>query len=335
MSNKRSYNLCSEEGNVLVGPGRKKLAHKRVGATQCGKVANQHNPKRLFPDLSRPEEPERWISARELTIYRSLPPHPRVPKVRKNNPKIGGFSTQSFSHGDLRTYLTSKRSACTSSLRSKWCAQAAEAVALLHQYDIIHGDILPAHFLLDDVLDLKIASFHSATMYGEASAISIIQPRYRHPWASFGMTMQEVDIFALGGVMYLIQTGKDPFHNVDPDEIELLYERGVFPDVGIVNAGTIIMKCWRDEVSAADVLEYFKKPNNAANGCAVNLEAIEEEEERGDEVKDVGHGSQNYTSEEGPDSEEAFTVQEHDSFFICEEDCCLKVLDEDQTATTN
>lgn len=332
MPDKRPFKVCPKDNSAKGIRSKKGLAPKRTGASEDTKTTKRHRHDKSFRELSHPEELAKWISARELNVYRLIQSHPRIPRIRKSSCGTKGFTTQVFSHGDLRTYLTSASASYTSELLRKWCVQAAEAVAVLHRHDIIHGEITPAHFFLDDALDLKISSFHSATVYGEAMAVSVVEPRYRHPWVSFGMTLQEADVFALGGVLYFILTGKDPFHDVNTDEIEQLYEIGAFPGVEKLTDGPIIMKCWKDEVSAIDVYNYFKGSSDT-----ITEDPPTGQERDADRVEDESNAvinGPNDTSQEMLNDAELATPGQ-DTLSICQEECCVKVLDEDQAATTN
>ena len=51
--------------------------------------------------------------------------------------------------------------------RLQWCIEAAEAVALLHSYDIIHADINPHNMLLLEHLGLKLIDMSGSSIDGK------------------------------------------------------------------------------------------------------------------------------------------------------------------------
>ncbi|KAI5291625.1 hypothetical protein KEM54_002725 [Ascosphaera aggregata] len=199
------------KSNPSAAGNERRVNHRRAASWSGDTSTYPDQFQRCSTTLPPLQEHTKWISYRELEILHRLPQHPRIPRIKDVTSISGGYRMIAFPYENVRAFITSRAEACTSSLRLKWCIQAAEAVAFLHKFGITHGDVLPAHFLLDEMLDIKISSFHAATTTEEAAAPSVIEQRYRHPWASFGMAMQEHDVFALGGVIYFIQTGKDPF----------------------------------------------------------------------------------------------------------------------------
>lgn len=71
------------------------------------------------------------------------------------------------SNGDIRRYF-SKVDFKTVPMqqRQKWVYQSAESIAYLHSRDVIHCDIHPNNFLLDDKLDLRLCDF-AGSLSGE------------------------------------------------------------------------------------------------------------------------------------------------------------------------
>lgn len=51
--------------------------------------------------------------------------------------------------------------------RLQWAVEAAEAVALLHSYNIIHGDIKPQNMLLYKHLGLKLIDMSGSSIDGK------------------------------------------------------------------------------------------------------------------------------------------------------------------------
>jgi hypothetical protein len=49
-----------------------------------------------------------------------------------------------------------------------------------------------------------------------------------------------------------------PYGDIASDEVEKLYRAHTYPDVTSLACGDIITRCWRMEVSAAEVHAYFE-----------------------------------------------------------------------------
>ncbi|KAI1758618.1 hypothetical protein GGR53DRAFT_226733 [Hypoxylon sp. FL1150] len=61
------------------------------------------------------------------------------------------------------------------------------------------------------------------------------------------------DIFALGSTIYFISTGYAPYHElIYEDEVEKLYEDGVFPGLDGVSLAEAIALCWRPGAEPAE-----------------------------------------------------------------------------------
>jgi serine/threonine protein kinase len=71
------------------------------------------------------------------------------------------------SHGSLQAYMDEKNNLISTTLRKKWCRQATESVAYLHDTGAIHSDLRPDNFLVHATsstsLDLWFCDFGGST----------------------------------------------------------------------------------------------------------------------------------------------------------------------------
>jgi eukaryotic-like serine/threonine-protein kinase len=90
--------------------------------------------------------------------------------------------------------------------------QAARAVQVLHDNDVLHRDIKPSNFLLDSSRVL-VSDLGSAKRLAEASRITVTTgtPAYMAPEQVMGDPLDaRADVYALGVMAYELITGKPP-----------------------------------------------------------------------------------------------------------------------------
>ncbi|CAH0022712.1 unnamed protein product [Clonostachys rhizophaga] len=85
---------------------------------------------------------------------------------------------EDHANGDLDTYL---KNHCDTDAgtRQKWALQAAQALRALHCAQVIHQDVTPRYFLLDDSLDLRICDFAGSSFPGHTSSTGAPGSRYQ------------------------------------------------------------------------------------------------------------------------------------------------------------
>jgi serine/threonine protein kinase len=205
--------------------------------------------------IAYPESKARRQSLRdiehEFRVYQRLPrQHDRLLQMVKYSPE-DGLVLQYLPAGNLRQDLQQATATITVSQRLRWACDAAEALHLLHAHGIIHCDVKPENFLLDGTCRLKIIDFSGSSFDGKiGSAIegtSFFLPR---SWDDESTV--QTDIFALGSTIYEIMTGKQPYDELDDDEVESRYSRQMFPSVQSMHCGQITMGCWRGHIRTAE-----------------------------------------------------------------------------------
>ncbi len=92
----------------------------------------------------------------------------------------------------------------------RWVAQAAEALTVLHQHDVIHGDVKPANLILDHtgrivLVDLGSSSAPlTATLRGGT-------PGFRAPEVAAGAPADGArDVYGLAATAFALLTGRAP-----------------------------------------------------------------------------------------------------------------------------
>ncbi|WEW56964.1 hypothetical protein PRK78_002423 [Emydomyces testavorans] len=201
------------------------------------------------PFFDEDEEQHRLDIAFEATVYEKLGPHDRLVKFLGHSDK--GLVLEYMENGCLRDYLTKHHRNTPMSQRLKWASQAAEGLQLLHANHIIHCDVKPRNYLLDNNLNLKIIDFSGSVTPGSKPR-SCEGTRYYLPRDFRSPATADRDIFALGSTIYEIIIGSSPYQEIPSNEIPKLYEKRMFPDVSNIPCGDIIHRCWNCEVESVE-----------------------------------------------------------------------------------
>ncbi|PLB47751.1 kinase-like protein [Aspergillus steynii IBT 23096] len=185
------------------------------------------------------EEDHRRNMRLEAQIYSMIGEHPRVPKLIHWDPKTCCLEIEHLENGNLKELILQNHQNITPQHRLQWSKQAAEALTVLHRFEVIHCDLSPRNFLLDSQLNVKIADIGGASLCGSDPSATPAT-RFRHPdydWNVFPVFGD--DIFSLGSLIYFIMTGSYPYEEISSDEVEKLYDAQRFPDVSFVVCGNV------------------------------------------------------------------------------------------------
>jgi serine/threonine protein kinase len=136
-------------------------------------------------------------------------------------------------------------------LRRKWATQAAEALVFIHSNGVIHCDIHPNNFLLDENLNLQLCDF-SGSLFGSLDGGAMESTRFFLPRDWRDPPNVKTDLFAFGSVMYYIMTGREPYADLPEDEVTAKFERKEFPDVKGLICGSAIKGCWAGDFGSAE-----------------------------------------------------------------------------------
>lgn len=186
----------------------------------------------------------------EDCILSTLGDHNRI--VKYLGREEHGLRFERAAKGDVRSYMSTVRPDSISvQLRMKWSTQAAEALAFIHSRGVIHCDIHPSNFLLDNALDLWLCDF-SGSLYGNLDGAGMESIRFFLPRDAVAIPSVKSDLFALGSAIYYIMLGREPYDALSEDEVTARYSRGNFPEVDSIPCGKIILGCWEGGFNDAD-----------------------------------------------------------------------------------
>ncbi|KAH6719746.1 kinase-like domain-containing protein [Leptodontidium sp. MPI-SDFR-AT-0119] len=185
----------------------------------------------------------------EHHILTALGTHPRL--INYFGKDDYGLRFQFEANGDIRRYF-SKTDFKTIPIqqRKEWVRQAAESIAFIHSKDVIHCDIHPNNFLLDEKLSLRLCDF-AGSLFGELDGKAMESTPYFLPREPLSTPNTKSDPFALGSVMYYIIAGREPYDGLSEDEITARFSRGEFPSVDKFECGQAISGCWTGKFNSA------------------------------------------------------------------------------------
>jgi serine/threonine-protein kinase len=131
-------------------------------------------------------------------------------------------------NGSVEARLETRRVTLVDAIR--WTREALDALAHAHELGVLHRDVKPGNFLLDDDERAVLSDFGIAEDTArQLLANSAVYGRHAAPeLLNGGASSQATDIFAMGCTMYRLLTGQYPFqapHDVltgPPSDVHLL-----------------------------------------------------------------------------------------------------------------
>lgn len=199
------------------------------------------------------ERINRESMACELAVYRLLGDVPFAPKLLGWDAVSCTLTLEDQANGSLEAYIGSGHDADTKT-RTKWAAQAAKALAGLHVREVIHADVAPRNFLLNQDLDLLICDFAGSSFSGRPVPPSAPGSRYQaKPWGRDYVPTEADDIFGLGSVLYFIMTGNEVYSDLADDEVERRLQLQDFPAIPSPH-GWIVDACWTGYFTTAEAV---------------------------------------------------------------------------------
>jgi len=155
---------------------------------------------------------------REVEVLKELKSHPHIVSL------IDFFETSETFHvvlelasgGDLMRRIT-KRKRYTEQDARALAKNFLTAIEHIHSHSIVHRDLKPDNLLLgsedDDTIGLKVADFGFAKKCPGKLRTRCGTPAYVAPEICVGVPYNEaVDVWSCGVILYLILSGKIPFH---------------------------------------------------------------------------------------------------------------------------
>lgn len=138
----------------------------------------------------------------------------------------------------------------------RWAQEAAEGLAYIHSKGIIHADVGCHNIIVDKAGHVKYIDFAGSSIDGEAALVCYEWCSYQ-PGNEIGVG---TDIFAFGSMLFEIETGRVPFHELGRTldmgllvrTVDRLFCEGRFPLVDMLFLGSVVSGCWNGRYLSMD-----------------------------------------------------------------------------------
>ncbi len=188
----------------------------------------------------------------------------------------------------------------------RWFAATASGVAYLHEHGIVHRDLKPGNIFCDEheqvvkIGDYGLSKFISCSRRsGQTESVGTFH--YMAPEIGKGVYGKEIDIYALGIILFEMLTGEVPFEGESTQEI-IMKHLTTDPDVDIVPEGfrRVIAKSLRKDPE----LRFRSVPEMVAElpwpELAENSQRIISQHSVGPMVLGAGGRSEKYSTDPYP-----------------------------------
>ncbi|KAF8874575.1 kinase-like domain-containing protein [Gymnopilus junonius] len=212
--------------------------------------------------------------ANEEAIYKTLESHPCIVKFLGTDPPTRQIMLAYLRNGNLLFHLQSN-SDIPLATRLTWAIEIAQGVAHLHARDVIWADPRLQNVLLTDDYHAVLCDF-GLSVYKAPYSYKFSKgppPIYSCPIGYNARTPRRRDIFGLGVILFVLLSGRFPFHTdlfpSPPEEIAVMDKHDAssydvisgkcgdfdrLPPLLHSYFGSIVTKCFAIEYQSADVL---------------------------------------------------------------------------------
>ncbi|KAF2244976.1 kinase-like protein [Trematosphaeria pertusa] len=191
-------------------------------------------------------EPNRTAVQTERAIYKRLGSHPCITKLLYAHRDMLVLERLQY---PLRKRLQDLHAAGRFPLHEdvlRWALQLAQALHHVHLSGVLQVDIGTYNALLDWDDNVKLCDFAGSSIDG---SIPTVFPSIhsQHPNIPAKAPSVQSELFALGSMLYEVETMRKPYHDQPDSDITRLYAAGEFPDTSALLLGGVVTRCWRSE----------------------------------------------------------------------------------------
>jgi serine/threonine protein kinase len=125
-----------------------------------------------------------------------------------------------------------------------WAQQITDGLSYLHSKRVLQVDIGAHNILLDWNNNVKLCDFAGSSI-DDSEPTVYPGIRFSHPKLSIPSI--EAELFALGSLLYEIETTRPPYYGKKDSEVPELYSKGHFPEITELLLGYVIQSCWQQK----------------------------------------------------------------------------------------
>lgn len=140
-----------------------------------------------------------------------------------------------------------------------WALQTVEGLNHIHLCGVKQVDIGTYNVLLDRKENAKLSDFAGSSLDGSASTVAPSVHSAHLSLSTMEPTVQS-ELFALGSLLYEVETTRRPLDDKTEEDVEALFGSNRYPATNEMMLGEVIRKCWTmTYFSASEVVADIKR----------------------------------------------------------------------------
>lgn len=125
----------------------------------------------------------------------------------------------------------------------RWALQITQAIHYIHSHGVMQVDIGAHNVLLDQYETAKLSDFAGSSLDKSKPTVAP-SAHSEHPNMPHTKPSIQSELFALGSMLYEIETTNKPYPDKNDQELKELFKADIYPDTGKLILGKVITNCW-------------------------------------------------------------------------------------------
>ena len=179
----------------------------------------------------------------ERRIYERLGPHPYITKYFGARDGVIVLERLEYPLRKRLQDLRDNNKLLMADDVLRWASQVAQAIQHVHSKGVMQVDIGAGNVLLDQYGTAKLSDFAGSSL-DKSKPLIAPSAHSEHPNMPYTKPSIQSELFAVGSLLYEIETTKVPYADKNDGELERLFKADVYPDTANLILGEVITKCW-------------------------------------------------------------------------------------------
>jgi serine/threonine protein kinase len=124
----------------------------------------------------------------------------------------------------------------------RWVLQITQAIQYIHSRGVIQVNIGAYNVLLDQYKTVKLSDFAGSSLNKSRPTVAP-SAHSEHPNMPHTKPLIQSELFALGSMLYKIETTNKPYPDKNDKELKELFKADKYPDTGKLILGKVITNC--------------------------------------------------------------------------------------------
>jgi serine/threonine protein kinase len=153
----------------------------------------------------------------------------------------------------------------------RWASQVTQAIQYIHSRGVMQVDIGPHNVLLDQYETAKLSDFAGSSLDKSKPTVAP-SAHSEHPNMPHTQPSIQSELFALGSMLYEIETANEPYPDKNEQELEELFKADKYPDTDKLILGMVITNCWMAQYEdASEAVVDIQNIQNQLNNTIPNV----------------------------------------------------------------